>query len=392
VIELNLFKVMASGKKSFLEEQASAIISWFMNPRMEHGLGFLFLSRFVNELQTCEPGLSDIAGKLINQLRSDSDKELKWSCKLEYNVLDAFVDIVFYLDEWIIAIENKIYANSASDERQLVKEYEGLQKLNPGKNIGIIFLVPYTAQDGDLINPKIQTKYAALPDSLDGQNFKQLVTWQKNILGFPSISKIIESILMDEAKGLIEPIPEYTRHTLKALNVFINSEFEGYYYDGSTRYSGNNENTEENLTISELAKRPSGFVGVQNGLSGLMQMDKEKLQKRSFQFTSIDMTTRNNWLSLDVFNKITEWLITGKEPDIIWETSLPSKMLYKIVKDCTNAKIFIGIKGGLKALEAMSYQEIQLKRWGIRTAESPPTNQWIEGSKFREVIEQKGVY
>ncbi|HHW31482.1 MAG TPA: PD-(D/E)XK nuclease family protein [Clostridiaceae bacterium] len=86
---MNIFKVLASGKKSFLEEQASAIIAWFMNPRMEHGMGFLFLSRFVRELQTRQNGLDEISSKLFTQLRSGSDTELKWSCKLEY---DAFPD------------------------------------------------------------------------------------------------------------------------------------------------------------------------------------------------------------------------------------------------------------------------------------------------------------
>ena len=143
---MNLFKVLASGKKSFLEEQASAIIAWFMNPRMEHGLGFLFLSRFIKELQIRQSGLDEVSGKLFTQLRSDSDTELKWSCKLEYNVEDAFIDIALFLDDWIISIENKIYSGSASDERQLVREYEGLKRKHNDKKFGMIFLVPYSSK------------------------------------------------------------------------------------------------------------------------------------------------------------------------------------------------------------------------------------------------------
>jgi hypothetical protein len=388
---MNLFKVLASGKKSFQEEQASAVIAWFMNPRMEHGLGFEFLSRFVNELEKQQAGLNEIGGKLVSQLRSDSDNELNWSCKLEYNVDGAFVDIAFFLEDWIIAIENKIYADSASDTTQLVREYNGLKRKHPGENLGVVFLVPFTSQDGDLLNDKVQKEYDALVMEPDRSCFKQLVTWEKNNLGYPSISSIIEGILEDEAKGHIEPIPEYTRHTLKAFNVFINNEFEGYYYEG-TRYSSNNESTEENLTVSALSTRTAGYVGVQNGLSGLILMDPEKIKKRTFQYTSVDMSGRHNWLDLDTFNKVAAWLITGKEPNLVWDTVLPAKILYKITKECRGSKLYIGIRGGLKALEAMHTEEIMVKRWGIRTADNPPTNQWIEGSKFIEVMEEKGLF
>jgi len=342
----------------------------------------------VDRLKDIHKELDDISGKLITQLRSDSDNELKWSCKLKYNVKAAFVDVTFVLDEWIIAIENKIYADSASDEKQLIREYEGLKKKNPTKKVGLIFLVPFSNQDGEVLNDKIQKEFDALYKLAAG-DFKQLVTWQKNPLGYPSVSSIIESILEDESKGLIEPIPEYTKHTLKALNVFIGSDFEGYYYDGYTRYSGNNENTEENLTVSELTRRDSGFVGVQNGLSGLMLMDKDKLLKRTFQYTNTDISKRNNWLPIDLFQKVSSWMITGKEPDIIWNTALPARLLYKIAKECLNTKVYIGMQGGLKALESMSPDVIAKKRWGIKAADTPPTSQWIEGEKFVEVIEKK---
>ena len=47
---MNIFKVIASGKKTFNEETASAILAWFMNPFMEHGLGFSFLKTFIRKL------------------------------------------------------------------------------------------------------------------------------------------------------------------------------------------------------------------------------------------------------------------------------------------------------------------------------------------------------
>ncbi|HHW31481.1 MAG TPA: hypothetical protein GXX20_07410 [Clostridiaceae bacterium] len=137
---------------------------------------------------------------------------------------------------------------------------------------------------------------------------------------------------------MIEPIPEYTRHTLKALNVFINNDFEEYYYNSDTHYSGNNELTEDNLNISELSKKTTGYVGVKGGLSGLMFMDKNKLKKHKFQYTSVDMSRHCYWIELGMFLKITNWLLYGTEPDIIWNTALPSRLFYKIVIEAKYAR------------------------------------------------------
>ena len=57
---MNIFKVLASGKSSFQEEQASALIAWLLNPRMEHGLGYAFLTRFVDSIAITCPALESI--------------------------------------------------------------------------------------------------------------------------------------------------------------------------------------------------------------------------------------------------------------------------------------------------------------------------------------------
>jgi hypothetical protein len=66
----------------------------------------------------------------------------------------------------------------------------------------------------------------------------QIVTWQKNNGDYASVSSIIESILIDESKGMIEPISEYTRHTLKAWVSFIQNNFAGYDYERINEQSG----------------------------------------------------------------------------------------------------------------------------------------------------------
>lgn len=294
---MNIFKVLASGRGSFQEEQASTIIAWLLNPRMEHGLGYVFLSKLVDSILQQHAALSEISSKLSPRLRSNDTGELNWSCYLEYNVQSAFIDIVLMMDNWLLAIENKIYATSTSDG-QLQREYDGLKKHQDckDKRIGMVFLVP---ADSD---PRVEKEYSGL--NVKGGDFKCIITWQPvsdNTFAIPvaSISEIITSILEDESKGKIEPIPEYTRHTLKAFNQFINNNFSGYDFQPASSSGGINPLTEAIHNISKLRTLSEGYVGVKGGISGLLQMNLDKLQKHSFQYTTADMTNKGQWLTID---------------------------------------------------------------------------------------------
>jgi hypothetical protein len=242
---MNIFKVLASGKKSFQEETASAILVWLLNPTMEHGLGYSFLSRFIEDLLSStdtKNNLSDLSKKLIPRLRSEDETFLKLWCDLEYNVETAFIDIVIGIEDWIFAIENKIYTQSAT-EGQLIREYNGLKQKVPDYKIGMIYLVPIE-ENSEIPDAKTEKIFKEL--SVHNSDFKIMVTWQKNeIDNMPSIAELIEKTLYDESKGIIDPISEYTRHTLKALNSFISNDFTGYEYERKTISSSLNPLTEE---------------------------------------------------------------------------------------------------------------------------------------------------
>jgi len=45
---MNIFKVFASAKKGFQEEYASAMITWLLNPNMEHGLRYSIYQKNYN--------------------------------------------------------------------------------------------------------------------------------------------------------------------------------------------------------------------------------------------------------------------------------------------------------------------------------------------------------
>ena len=384
---MNIFKVLASGKKSFQEETASAILAWLLNPSMEHGLGCIFTSKFFNAVSSAldnQTKQDQISRKLVTKLRNRDENQLKLWIDLEYKVENADIDIVIEIEEVIIAIENKIYASS-STEGQLEREYKGLCEKFSDSIIGMIYLVPIS-ENNDILDAKIENHYNNLEVKED--HFKSLVTWQKNSLNnIPSIVSIIEDILEDEHSGNIDPISEYTRHTLKALKSFISNEFNGYSYEKNKSASGKyNILTEENLLLDDIKKRNTGFVGVQYDIGGLLRMNPDEIKNYKFQYTSQNMENKKNWIKADVFISIASWLIDKHVREIQWNGKFASESLYKIASSFGD-KVFIGIKGGVKTLKSLSFADIQKKSWSISTEKS--TNQWINGKLFCEVYKEK---
>ena len=280
---MNIFKVFASSKKSFPEECMSALILWLLNPQMEHGLGYEFLQRFIQKLEEKDPKLTSLERRLVSQLRKSSqDKEGDQCgcedvlCDLETHVTsdtgEAFIDAVLEFSDTILAIENKIYTNSASDFTQLCREYDGLRnaatrgKIKIKRRIVLIFLVP-----GD-VDVTSMDEWRHKPDVQDGDSI-QIGTWKENDQGYPSVYTLISELLRDEAGGRTEPIPEYTRHTLKALNAFICNDFQGYYYKNHkkpTSIGGLNPLAEGTENIQLLLGKTEGYVGVRFGINGFI--------------------------------------------------------------------------------------------------------------------------
>jgi hypothetical protein len=389
---MNIFKVMASGRKSFSEETASAVLIWLLNPFMDHGLGYTFLNEFMERVFDKSNPKSELPSSLKDlslNMRSDEDQNTRFWCDLELYVESATIDIVLGVDEWIFAIENKIYSKSFTPN-QLNREYDGL-KNNSGKvknnKIGMIYLVPADGDDSPEL--KILEEFDTLkPKSGD---FKSLITWQKNAT-YPSIANIIEAILSKESLGHIDPVPEQTRQTLKSLNAFIYKNFSGYNYDTpNSASSGQNPLTEDNRNLESLKGEPAGFVGVKNDIAGLLRMESTILKKYKFQYTSQDMTHKRNWIEINLFNKLAKWTLERdsanvKLPEIQWNGNYPSDILYLIAKSYGD-KVYIGIRGGDEKLHSLSKDEITGKRWGISTSKN--TNQWIPGSQFCAILERK---
>lgn len=388
---MNVFKVIASGHGSFKETNASAILAWLLHPEMEHGLGYTFLSRFFKEIIPADNGeLNDLAKNFDHKFRGELESKNKLWLDLEFNVNTSIIDIIIGFENWVLAIENKIYSSSFKT-KQLKEQYQGLKSHEKLKNkkIGLIYLVP--VDEGSETNyPNFEEEFNELSEN--EKDFKSLITWQhNNIDNAGSISNVIRKILADELTGEIDPIPEYTRHTLKALLSFIANNFSGYAYEEKSSHSGLNPLTEDKLEYKNLKHMSSGYVGVGNGIKGLLRMKANDMKINKFQYTSHNMENKRNWMAIDKFITLTSWKLNEIDcPEIEWEGKFPAEILYKIARDC-GSKVFIGIQGGENSLKyKLNIDEIRNKEWQISTRKV--SSQWIPGDKFKEILDEKHVF
>lgn len=267
---MNLFKVLASSRKGIPEEQTSAMLAWLLNPYLEHGLGFVFLNKFLTKVDS-ERTTNCFNNILQPILRSKKMEDtLKFSLDIEFNVNQSFIDIVVFINDIIISIENKVNCESASKD-QLVLQYDGLkQKYGQEYKVIIVFLVP------DDMNNSILDEFDAL--QVNSPDNKVIITWD-------IISEIIQEILNEEQNCEIQPMSEYLRHSLKAFSCLIKDNFSGYYYETTKNYGNLNPLALGRKTFEQISKDQNiTYVGVNYGIVGLLMQKKGRF--------------RNNYISI----------------------------------------------------------------------------------------------
>lgn len=360
-----------------------------LHPHMEHGLGYAFLNRLLAAIAAEHVDYEAIQEKLQKKLRGHED--MHFSIELEKNVASgAFVDIVIAIDNYRIGIENKIYAGSASDMEQLNREYRGMMaEYGQDNDCALVFLVPSSF---GALAPSVQRAF----DTFDGQQLRKgdhisLMTWQRNEKGYPSIEAIIKSILQDEAMGEIEPMPEYTRHTVKALRSFICGNFQGYVYEKPER-----KGTQfPYVAALQLALKAKGYVGIRGGIKALMRYSAGDLKQAQFQYDECDEDTGRGyqWLPMDTFGQVYAWRLHGKSPDIAWDKQpLFAEQLYELSKSCGDQKLYVGMQGGAAALERMDNEKIRSATWPVTRADAPASTQWFALALLGEILARKGVF
>ena len=293
---MNIFKVLASTPRSkFTENQMSAVLAWLLNPYMDHGLSYEFLKLFLSKVLDKNVTESGLLEKLKQSI---SEENINVNIKIiqEYSTNDgSIIDLVIIIEEagiekYYISIENKIYKKSAADDEQLEKQYQALLKeMNKGQNIIMVFLVPSEEPEGvkrmwEKLDPKEPHR-------------KEIVTWD-------NICEFIKIILNKEHTCENPPLPEYLRHTLKALYGFIKGDFDGYNANNADSSGKINQAADRGrLTIDKIKNDTAiEWVGIRYGLSGLRKMvEDEGLDGKTFQCTTHTKRPHPHWLRRELF-------------------------------------------------------------------------------------------
>ena len=292
---MNIFKVLASRKK-FPEEMASVFLGWLMHPEMEHGIGRLFLERFINEV------VKNIDSNILHQLNATANDKIK--CSLEENVTTAFIDIVYFFGDYIFAIENKIYDGSI-EENQLQREFHGLRHKYPDNKIIMVYLVPDKSLGAD-------TEYSSLVKIVESPHICALVTWAD------TVCNIINGILTDEGANIINPISISSKNILKSLCTFVRDGFYGYNFiaprDGSNTYYGREYQGREIYAIICQSYNVEQYIGKQNIEAKLLGWSINKINVESFWLNDKPSSKESSWITGEKFKQIYENKLTEETP------------------------------------------------------------------------------
>ncbi len=229
---MNIFKILANGDGSINEANVSAFLGYLLDPKADHALGDEFLKRFIDNLDSENEFTDEDFYSLDFQIFYEQAFK-------EENNAKQIVDLVIVgyqtmmgtgkeslihdfianskVIKHIYLIENKIRKGALTKD-QLIKQYKSTIHQIPDEyanNVTSIYLTP----DGE----KYSREFLAAEDKL---NNAYHIKWQsvtKNEQS--SILEILQELLKDEVAGKIEPLNEYTLHTIKAFCLFIENEF-----------------------------------------------------------------------------------------------------------------------------------------------------------------------
>lgn len=230
--------MLSDGDGKLHEPSMSAFLGYLLDVGADHGIGSalleLFLKSIVLENRDTFRELIRNNNEIANlSVYSDFMVEVDLEYPLEEPKSDKKRDIDILIKIYnnknqnreevapiyIFGIENKIRENidcqQLKDEISLLKNYSNTE-YNAHLPIGFVFLTPVESSV-NISDPEVKIK-----------NF----IWNKpnnNEKCEDSIYCMLSEILKKETNGECEPIFEYTRHTIKALMKFIESNFKLYY-------------------------------------------------------------------------------------------------------------------------------------------------------------------
>ena len=223
---MNIFTVLSQGKGRLNEENLSAMLGFLLSPTQTHGLGDIFLRRFLTLVaQECgeKHRFDDIlasekpiqAGVLLESVYSLGKKRRIIDIEVQiltrsFNPVSTELEVT---EVHRIAIENKVKASSAALQ-QFKEEFQGIledAERDEHLKVTMVFLTP----PGKHLN--LSKEYQTLNEELIGKHKKSWLHWSDDPEKSNHITALIKGLLDSEAKVEIPPMTEYLRHTLKAF-------------------------------------------------------------------------------------------------------------------------------------------------------------------------------
>jgi len=180
------------------------------------------------------------------------------------------------------------------------------------------------------------------------------------------------------------------------LREFIMDRFIGYNFMHREKTS----DTYVRLSYPELVKKDYGFVGVENGKTGLRKLSKQAIQTRLFPYSLIKENVF--WMSLNEFLNIAQRKLNEADDSHINQSTKSrgdmspgylgkynSSEVYGMICREPNVHFYIGIKGGERAFLAMSKYDVENMSPKQVTTGNQPNSQWISGELYKQIYERK---
>jgi hypothetical protein len=240
---MNIFKILSDGDGSIKEPNVSAFLAYLLDPSQSHGLGSKFLEGFIHNLVfNSENQFEEL--KINNKIKdlSRSDKsgfyvEITTEKTVQLtNQKSRDIDILieFYNNEsnfplYSICVENKI-KDSSLNKIQLINEVLGIineyekEDISNQPRISMIFITPSFSE-------KSKKNYSEFLNQLNTEGLNittNHLIWEHLNDNENSIFFLLSRILKNENEGLIDPIHEYTKFTIKSFLNFILTGFKSY--------------------------------------------------------------------------------------------------------------------------------------------------------------------
>lgn len=265
---MNIFEIFSYGKGRINEENMSSVLGFLLDPTAPHGFGREALITFLEPIENYIREKLIDTGKLkplANQKDSlrilanraqRIDIEFERKCFIEdskseknFRLLDLVIS--FYNDELkpnlIIAIENKIRPDAATDTNQLTEEYRSLKSETEDTPIIFIYITPeiLLPPSGDLLWNNFSTNFPDWHESYK-HDLYHTYAWRKkstdttpehlNAISTTTIQEFATNLLNKEYEAKINPASGHSTLLLKSMIRFIEQNFKREEFESSKEY------------------------------------------------------------------------------------------------------------------------------------------------------------